>query len=131
MLKISPEKREFIYLPLLKKNGCDNDCTCLTAFENGVFLGYIIVKEEKTSLTIKGFEMMDCKDYIHLDSLYSQLAQLLIRAAGNFAFNRGILKMTGDLDSLFFVCTALNLNDGEDSVEIDIKKLFKPCEHKS
>ena len=128
MIKVSPEKNEEKIKEILSRHALDEDCSILSAYENGEIVGYAVGKPNGHAFDIKAFCVISCKDYTKQSAEEKFIAELLIRSVGNYACNREMILLTGEDNNLFFTAVQLGINSSSDSVRIFIPQLFKKCD---
>lgn len=101
----------------------------LTATENGKLLGYVVVDPVGRVLRLAKIEISDCKDYANPTAVDMELAEYLIRAAGNYAYNRLMAALSCENDAYKAILKPFGFNEIDNKFQLDIKVLFKKCEN--
>lgn len=101
----------------------------LTAEENGNMLGYIAVDPIGTKLDIVDFSLTDCNDYDSLNANQKEIAEYLLRAAGNYAFNRNMLTLETKLVKYRKLLEQFRFTEMDNKFSLHLKVLFKKCEN--
>lgn len=123
MLTVMPEDSKEILL----KNKCEKDGQVLVARDGLKKLGHIVVNPKKDTLVIEEIKIENTNDLIVLNFDDKYLVELLLRAAGNYAMNRGILVMESTDMNVFFAAEQLGFKQDSEKTIIKLNELFKPC----
>ncbi|MGN0456323.1 MAG: hypothetical protein ACI4F2_05655 [Acutalibacteraceae bacterium] len=101
----------------------------LTAVENGCLLGYAALDPVGSELKLADFSITSCKDPENPTAEDMEIAEYLVRAAGNYAYNR--LMSTLSYDSLAYkaLLKRFRFEEINNKLTLDIKVLFKKCEN--
>ncbi|MGN0499292.1 MAG: hypothetical protein ACI4F6_09580 [Acutalibacteraceae bacterium] len=101
----------------------------LTAVENGSLLGYAALDPVGSELRLADFCIISCKDPENPTAEDMEIAEYLVRAAGNYAYNR--LMSTLSYDSLAYkpLLKSFRFEEINNKLTLDIKVLFKKCEN--
>ncbi len=101
----------------------------LTAEENGRLLGYAAVKQLGQNLEILRLSIMSCTDYSSPTEEDSEIAEYLVRAAANYAYNRMLTTLSCSLPEFSTILLRLGFDKVDNLCEINIKKLFNSCKN--
>lgn len=101
----------------------------ITAVENNQVLGYICVDPTGTVLNIAGFNITGCENYNNPTNGQREIADYLIRSAGNYAFNRYMLTMECEIREFFSLFKLFGFTEIDNKLTIHLKVLFKKCEN--
>lgn len=128
MLCVRPCSDEQYKEQVLLDLGLSGDSTeLLTAEENGRILGYAAVKPQGLELEILSLSIADCADYSAPNDDNMEIAEYLIRAVGNYAYNRMIPALSCVLPELDAILIRLGFEKIDNLSRINIKKLFNSC----
>lgn len=101
----------------------------LTATENEKLLGYAAVDPVGRTLRLAKIEISDCKDYANPTAEDMELAEYLVRAAGNYAYNRLMTTLSCENDGYKAILKPFGFKEIDNKFQLDIKVLFKKCEN--
>ncbi|HHZ06524.1 MAG TPA: hypothetical protein GX401_07050 [Clostridiales bacterium] len=101
----------------------------ITAVEDNEILGYIAVDLILGEERIIAFNISGCENYDHPTGVQWEIADYLIRTAGNYAMNRGVVKLTTDLESKFTLFRLFKFTELDNKFTVYLKDLFKKCEN--
>lgn len=100
----------------------------ITALENEETLGYIAVDPIGTTLHLIGFSLTNCTDYTTLSKNQREITDYLIRTAGNYAFNRGLLTLQNEQKEFDNLYRQFRFTQVDDKLSVHLNVLFKKCE---
>lgn len=130
MLCVKPTDDKNFEKDILSKCKITGVAPCLiTAVENNNLLGYIAVEQKGTHLNIVDYSITNCEDYDNLTKEEREIAEYLVRSAGNYAFNRCMLALTTELEKYFSHLSKFGFKEIDNKYSIQIKDLFKKCEN--
>lgn len=101
----------------------------LTAVENGKVIGYIAVDPVDRCLMILSIRIDSCKDFSSMTANDREIAEYLIRAAGNYAYNRLIQNLVCNNSDYKSLLEPFGFKEIDNKLQLDIKLLFKKCEN--
>lgn len=101
----------------------------LTAVENGSLVGYIAVDPVDRVLRLPEMKIFSCTSYDAPTQNDRELAEYLIRAAGNYAYNRLMTTLSCDNLGLKTILMPFGFKEIDNKLQLDIKVLFKKCEN--
>ena len=101
----------------------------LAATENDRLLGYVAVDPVGYDLYIPALSITDCSDYENLSQDEREIAEYLIRAAGNYGYNRMLLNICCENLNLKPLLSRFGFKEIDNKLSLDIKHLFKKCEN--
>lgn len=101
----------------------------LTATQDGELLGYIAVDLVKGKENIIDFNISGCENYDHPTGTQHEIADYLIRAAGNYAMNRGVIVLSTQLAHFYTLFKLFGFTEIDNNLTIHLKVLFKKCEN--
>lgn len=101
----------------------------LLAQERGQALGFVLVEPQKDKLFLHAFEVCGCMDYGLPVNDNLEIAEYLVRAAGNYASNR-LLPMLecADMPALPLL-RRFGFKQYDQNYRLELKVLFKKCEN--
>lgn len=130
MLCVKPTEDKELENRILSECKITGVAPCLiTAEEDNKILGYIAVEQKGTHLNIIDYSIANCKDYNNLTKNEREIAEYLVRSAGNYAFNRCMLMLTTELETYFLHFSKFGFKESDNKYSIQIKDLFKKCEN--
>lgn len=130
MLCVKPTEDKELENRILSKCTITGVAPCLiTAIEDNNLLGYIAVEQKGTHLNIIDYSITNCKDYNNLAQSEREIAEYLVRSAGNYAFNRCMLMLTTELKEYCTHFSKFGFKEIDNKYSILIKDLFKKCEN--
>lgn len=101
----------------------------LTAEEQGKTLGFILAEPQKDKLFLHAFEVCGCLDYVRPAGDDLEIAEYLVRAAGNYASNRLLAVLEcADMPSLPLL-RRFGFKQYNQKYRLELKVLFKKCEN--
>lgn len=101
----------------------------LTAEENGRILGYAAVKPQGMKLEILKLSITDCADYSAPNNDNMEIAEYLIRAAGNYAYNRMIPMLCCAQTEISTILLKFGFEKIDNIMVVEIRKLFNSCKN--
>lgn len=101
----------------------------LVAIENDNILGYVVVDPVGRVLKIKELFIDSCKNYLLPSSDDLEIAEYLLRAAGNYAYNRLMTTLSFESEKYSEILFPFGFKKNNNKIQLDIKVLFK--KHKS
>lgn len=130
MLCVKPTNDESLKNEILKTAEIKGDNPdVLTAVENGSLVGYVVVDPVERVLMLPKLEIISCNSYDAPNQNDRELAEYLVRAAGNYAYNRLMTTLSCDNLDLKTILTPLKFKEIDNKLQLDIKVLFKKCEN--
>ena len=130
MLCVKPTTDEQLKKEIFSAHGINSDLAqLLVAVENDKILGYTAVEPYMGKLTLYALSLTDCSDLNNMDGESREIAEYLIRAAGNYAYNRLLTALVCEDMSLKPVLSLFGFKEIDNKLSLDIKLLFKRCEN--
>ncbi|MCQ4022613.1 MULTISPECIES: hypothetical protein [unclassified Ruminococcus] len=130
MLCVKPTNDEKLKSEILSKNeifGAKPDV--LTAVESGRLLGYVAVDPIDRELRLANFNITDCDSLDNPSRDNLEIAEYLLRAAGNYAYNRLMLTLSCEIPEYKPILKRFGFEEINNKFQLDIKVLFKKCEN--
>lgn len=128
MLCVKPTENHQLEQNILSKCKAMQGARVLTAQQDEQQLGYIAVYPQGTQLHIIDFEITGCENQEALTGEENEIAEYLIRAAGNYAFNRQMLTLESGLTNWNAVFKKFRFTEINNNFSLHLKELFKKCE---
>lgn len=100
----------------------------LIATENEKELGFVVVDPLKEELRIAELVISGCDSFKSITKEDLEIAEYLVRAAGSYALNRMIMKLSCDKEEVFDVLDGFAFKRSEGRSEIFLTNLFKKCD---
>lgn len=101
----------------------------LAAEEQGKTLGFVYVEQKTDRLFLHVFELTDCADYGRPTGEDLEIAEYLIRAAGNYAYNRLLPVLECARIPALPLLQRFGFKQFDQNYRLALEVLFKKCEN--
>lgn len=101
----------------------------LTAVEQGKTLGLVYVEQKTDRLFLHALEVTGCLDYEHPTGEDLEIAEYLVRAAGNYAYNRLLPVLECARIPAFPLLKRFGFKQIDQNYQLALKVLFKKCKN--
>lgn len=101
----------------------------LTAEEQAKTLGFVYVEQKTDKLFLHVFEVTDCADYGHPAGEDLEIAEYLVRAAGNYAYNRLLPVLECARIPALPLLRQFGFKQFDQNYRLALEVLFKKCEN--
>lgn len=130
MLCVKPVDDQQTVQAVLERYRIDSEnVRLLMATERGQTLGFVLVQPQKDKLFLHAFEVCGCMEHKLPTNDDLEIAEYLIRAAGNYASNRLLPVLEcAEMPSLPLL-RRFGFKQYDQKYRLELKVLFKKCEN--